>query len=85
MNRQVYGNSHMPYSEILRVIGAYIDSANLSDIRVLESDEGIILQGRRTGSDGAGHPETFQLTKEDIQVLLADAKAQRGTSMTRRA
>ncbi len=83
MDRRKRGQAPLTYSEVLRVIGAYIDSAKLSDIRVLETDEGMILQGRQTQGEGAGQSETYQLTKEDIETLLADAKAQRGKSMKR--
>ncbi len=83
MDRRKHGQAPLTYSEVLRVIGAYIDSAKLSDIRVLETDEGMILQGRQTQGEGAGQSETYQLTKEDIETLLADAKAQRGKSMKR--
>lgn len=83
MNRQKRGQPPLTYSEVLRVIGAYIDRANLSDVRVLETDEGMILQGRQMRGDKAGQPETYQLTKDDIEILLADARAQRGTSMKR--
>ncbi len=78
MNRLTQMNTHLSYSEVLRVIGAYIDHEHLTDIRVLETDEGMILQGRQTVGEGAGQPATYQLTKDDIQVLLADARAQRG-------
>ncbi len=78
MNRQTRANTRISYSEILRVIGAYIDHEHLAEVRVLETDEGMILQGRQTEGEGAGQPATYQLTKEDIQILLADARAQRG-------
>jgi hypothetical protein len=47
-------------------------------VRILETDEGIILQGRAGEGDNAGQRETFQLTAEDIEALLADALARRG-------
>jgi hypothetical protein len=78
MDRQMRTNTHLSYSEILRVIGAYIDHEHLTNVRVLETDDGMILQGRQTVGEGAGQPATYQLTKDDIQILLADARAQRG-------
>ncbi len=78
MNRQARMNTRLSYSEILRVIGAYIDHEHLTDVRVLETDDGMILQGRQTVGEGVGQPATYQLTKDDIQILLADARAQRG-------
>ncbi len=78
MDRQVVTNPHPTYSEILRVIGAYIDHEHLVDVRVLETSDGMVLQGRQTVGAGAGLPATYQLTKDDIQILLADARAKRG-------
>jgi hypothetical protein len=83
MDRRKRGAAPLTYSEILRVIGAYIDHAKLSDVRVLETDEGMILQGRQMQGEKTGQSETYQLTKEDIETLLDDAKAQRGQSMKR--
>ncbi len=83
MNRQARGITRIPYSEVLRVIGAYIDHASLTEVRVLETNDGMILQGRQTQGESAGQCETYQLTQEDLETLLADAKAQRGTSMKR--
>ncbi len=83
MDRRKLAATPLTYSEILRVIGAYIDRAKLTDIRVLETEEGMVLQGKQVREQGAIQPETYQLTKEDIETLLADAKALRGTSMKR--
>ena len=70
------------YSEILRVIGAYVDRVNLTEVRIIETEEGIILQGRLTEGDRMGQRETYQLTVEDIAVLLIDSQAQRGRKLT---
>jgi hypothetical protein len=48
MQRIRRGDVDSTYSQVLRVIGAYIDRANLSEIRIVETDEGIIVQGRIT-------------------------------------
>lgn len=69
------------YSEVMRVIGAYVDRANLSEVRIVETEEGIILQGRLTGGEHMGQRETYQLTVEDIAVLLIDSQAQRGRKL----
>ncbi len=69
------------YSEVLRAIGAYVDRANLTEVRVLETDEGIILQGRLNEGERMGQRETYQLTVEDIAVLLIDSQAQRGRKL----
>ena len=78
MNKIKFRGVQKGYSEVLRVIGAYLDRAKLSEVRILETDEGIILQGRAAEGDNAGQREMFQLTAEDIEALLADALARRG-------
>ncbi len=78
MKRIVRGDLRMSYSEVLRVIGSYIDRNDLSDIRVLEIDEGLVVQGRLTGGPRAGEIDTYQLSVEDIEGLLLNAYALRG-------
>jgi len=78
-----YGEDRVPYSEILRTIGSYVDEANLSEIRILETDEGLILQGLVAHGARAGERDTYQLTVEDIKALLEDARAKRGMKIKR--
>ncbi len=78
MRRLKLGELTMTYSEILRVIGSYIDRSNLIDVRLLETDEGILIQGRMTQGARVGQCDTYQLTPEDLEDLLHDARAQRG-------
>ncbi len=81
MRRIKRGEINMTYSEVLRVIGSYIDRANLSEIRLLETDEGMIVQGRLTQGPHAGESDTYQLTPEDLEGLLHDARSQRGKKL----
>ncbi len=75
------GEMDLRYSQILRAVGAYVERTHLAEIRILEMDDGLILQGRVTEGDEAGARATFQLTKEDLRDLLYDAYAQRGKKM----
>ncbi|MCX7839365.1 MAG: hypothetical protein N2559_07915 [Anaerolineae bacterium] len=81
MRRPKRGEATLRYSEILRLVGQYIERANLSEIRILETDEGIILQGVITRGEREGELDTYQLTPEDISALLEDAYAMRGKKM----
>lgn len=74
---QRYGQP-LSYAEILRVVGMYVDNAHLVDIRVLETDEGLILQGLVTEGPRAGQRDTYQLTPEDVDGLYQEALARRG-------
>lgn len=78
MRRPKIGNVVLPYSEILRVIGQYIDRANFTEVRIVETDEGLILQGLVTRGDREGERETYQLSPDDIVALFEDAQAMRG-------
>ncbi len=69
---------NLRYSQALRVVGSYIERARLSEIRILETDDGLILQGLVTQGEHAGERETYQLSRDDIKDLLFDAYAQRG-------
>ncbi len=75
------GDMTMRYSQVLRVVGAYVERTHLAEIRILETDDGLILQGRVMEGDAAGERATYQLTKEDLRDLLYDAYAQRGKKM----
>jgi hypothetical protein len=73
-----YGEDRVPYSDILRTVGLYIDGVDLSAIRILETDEGLILQGVVMRGARAGERDTYQLSNEDIKILVEDAHAKRG-------
>lgn len=68
----------VPYSEIFRLVGAYVDRAHLTEVRVLETEEGIILQGLLSTGEHIGERATYQLTSEDIEELLDEALGKRG-------
>lgn len=81
MNRPQRAGKLLTYSEILRVLGGYADRSHLAKVRVLETDEGLILQGELTEGDRSGELETYQLTPEDIESLVWDAFARRGKKL----
>jgi hypothetical protein len=78
MKRPVYQGREMSYSEILRVIGHYMDRHNLAEARVVETADSFILQGVIQLGDRTGERETYQLTSDDIVDLRIDATAERG-------
>lgn len=81
MRRPKRGSQYLRYSEILRVVGQYVERANLGDIRILETDEGLVLQGLVLQGERAGERDTYQLTPEDILVMFSDAQAMRATKI----
>ncbi|HEY6042463.1 MAG TPA: hypothetical protein VIX58_10045 [Anaerolineae bacterium] len=82
MRHPSLGDIVMSYSQILRTIGAYIDKAGLSEVRIIETDEGMILQGLVMQGDRAGQRDTYQLTSADIENLVQDAFAERGKRLS---
>jgi hypothetical protein len=78
MRPPLAGTTPMSYSEILRVIGRYADRSQLVEVRILETDEGMILQGVVRFGERTGQLDTYQLSVEDIEDLRRDAHAQRG-------
>ncbi len=79
MQRPTRNRVPITYSEVLRLVGAYVDEQHLTEVRVLETSEGMILQGLVNQGANAGERVTYQLTTEDMQMLLTNALAQRGT------
>ncbi|MCG3141172.1 MAG: hypothetical protein HDKAJFGB_02387 [Anaerolineae bacterium] len=78
MVRPQINNQPLSYSEILRVIGRYLDTHNIIEPRIIETDDGLIVQGIIGSGARFGERETYQLTAEDIVDLRKDATAQRG-------
>ena len=81
MFQQQLGAMNLRYSEALRAIGAYADRANLTELRIIETADSLILQGLVTTGANAGERATYQLTHEDIQGLHVDGFAQRGKKL----
>jgi len=77
------GMSKTDYQDVLRAIGHYIDQQQFSNIRVLETEEGIILQGTSMGRERRGElkAETYLLTTDDLESLLREAYARRGKKL----
>lgn len=71
----------LSYSELLRVIGRYMDRHHLGEARVIETNDGVILQGVVQAGARMGERETYQLTADDIVDLHMNATAQRGKLM----
>ncbi len=76
------GLSKTDYQDVLRALGRYIDLNNYIDIRIVETEEGVIFQGRPSPRSGRVKPgpqfETFLITDDDLRALLQDAYDQRG-------
>ncbi len=81
MQRVTRTGTTLSFSEILRVIGRYIDGNHLQEVRLIETDDAIIVQGRITQGERMGEIDTYQLSIEDLAELRQDALLQRGVKM----
>lgn len=80
------GVSQTDYQDILRALGRFIDAKQYVAIRIVETEEGLIFQGRPSPRSGKAKPgpqmETYLITDDDLQELLREAYAQRGQGET---
>jgi hypothetical protein len=81
MFQQQLGAMNLHYSQVLRAVGAYAERANLTELRIMETADSLILQGLVMAGANAGERATYQLTREDLQDLHYDGFAQRGKKM----
>ena len=71
------GLEQTEYQDVLRAIGRLLDSEGFRSFRLLEHEDGVILQGMRHGH-ALRDVETYRLPEQDIQALLRDAYQLRG-------
>jgi len=63
------------YQDVLRAIGRLADEHKYRDIRLIETDDGIIMQGRSRFPDteSSGGYETTFFTEHDMQTILTES------------
>ena len=70
------------YQDVLRAVGRYVDQQGFRYIRIIETEDGLILQGNVVGEQGdakkPARPETYLLTVDDLEKMRKDAYFQRG-------
>ena len=74
------GMSRSDYQDVMRALGYFIDDHGYSDIRIVETEDGLVLQGRVADRREIGESsyDTFLITDEDIKVMVRDAFRRRG-------
>lgn len=76
------GVSQTDYQDVLRALGRFIDANEYISIRIIETEEGLIFQGRHSPRSGRAKPgpqiETYLITDDDLRSLLREAYEQRG-------
>ncbi|ABU58350.1 MULTISPECIES: hypothetical protein [Roseiflexus] len=68
------------YQDVLRAIGLYIDEHGYTDVRIIEIEDGLVLQGRvrEKKEIGTSSYETFLITDDDLKEMVRTAAERRG-------
>lgn len=83
MQKLFQGMGRTDYQDVFRTIGHYIDQHGFTGVRLIETEDGLILQGKV----GVGKPrgekrtETYLLTVRDIRELMREAYTRRGRKL----
>lgn len=73
------GLTRSDYQDVLRALGYFIDEHGYVDIRIVESDEGLVFQGRAPARQNLGEYtyETFLITDEEIKEMVRESYRRR--------
>jgi hypothetical protein len=74
------GMKRSDYQDVLRALGSFIDEHGYSDVRIIETEDGLVIQGRVTDRREIGESsyDTYLITDDDIKVMVRDAFQRRG-------
>jgi DNA-binding cell septation regulator SpoVG len=66
------GLQRSDYQDVLRALGYLIDERGYVDIRIIESEEGLVFQGRMPSRQEIGEYvfDTFLITDEEIKDMV---------------
>ncbi len=83
MQKLFQGMLKTDYQDVLRTIGHYVDEHGFSEIRLIETEDGLILQGKTSTGAARGDKktETYLLTIQDVRDLMREAYTRRGTRL----
>jgi hypothetical protein len=74
------GMTRTDYQDVFRAIGFFIDERGFIDVRIVEIEDGLVVQGRVPDRRELGKSsyETFLITDDDLKELVRDAFRRRG-------
>lgn len=72
------GLSHTDYQDLLRALGRHLDRLAITDLRLIEQEEGLTIQARPAADPTTGF-QTHHLRDDDLLALLRSAYQLRGT------
>jgi hypothetical protein len=74
------GMSRTDYQDVLRAVGYFIDERGYTDVRIMEIEDGLVVQGRVADRReiGAASYDTFLITDEDLREMVRESFRRRG-------
>ena len=69
------------YQDVLRTIGRFAEEHRFADLRIIETEDGIILQGRsepETAKRRVWTVETYFFSVDDLLGMMRNASGSRG-------
>lgn len=74
------GLTRTDYQDVLRAIGFFIDEQGYVDVRIIESEDGLVFQGRNPRRQQLGEQafDTFLITDEEIKEMVRASYRRRG-------
>ncbi|NWG19995.1 MAG: hypothetical protein HXY39_06670 [Chloroflexi bacterium] len=74
------GMGKSDYQDVLRAIGHFIDEHGYTDVRIVEIEDGLVLQGRvpERREIGTSSYETLLITDDDLKEMVRNAAQRRG-------
>jgi hypothetical protein len=70
------------YQDVLRTIGRFAEDHKFAELRIIETEDGIILQGRaesHSAKNTAWTTETYFFSVEDLLGMMREAYRSRGS------
>lgn len=66
------GSDGLSYQEALRAVGWFMDREGFQSCRIIEHEDGLVLQVARSGEEPHGF-ESFLLTRDELLSLMREA------------
>lgn len=75
------GMARSDYQDVFRALGYFIDENGYTDVRIVESEEGLVFQGRtskRRNEKDKSEFDTFLITDTEIKDMVRESYKRRG-------
>ncbi len=73
------GLTRSDYQDVLRALGYFIDDHGYVDVRIVESDDGLVFQGRPLKRKNMGENlyDTFLISDEELKEMVRESYKRR--------